>query len=87
MATRSLEIATYGKIEEFDRESDSWEPYIEHLNFYFEVNGITSSDKDWKKHRAILLSSGGKKTYKLVTLWWTHLSNICRRMIHALILL
>ena len=22
-------MATYGKIEEFDRESDSWEPYIE----------------------------------------------------------
>ena len=59
-------MATYGKIEEFDRESDSWEQYIERLNFYFEANGITSSDEDLKKRRAILLSSVGKKTYKLM---------------------
>ena len=33
-------MSTYGKIEEFDRDSDTWELYIERLNFYFEVNQI-----------------------------------------------
>ena len=48
-------------------ESDSWELYIERLNFYFEANGITSSEDDLKIRRAILLSSVGKKTYKLIS--------------------
>ncbi|XP_048590142.1 uncharacterized protein K02A2.6-like [Nematostella vectensis] len=60
-------MATYGKIDEFDRDSDSWEQYIERLNFYFEANGVTTSDDDWKIRRAILLSSVGKKTYKLMS--------------------
>ena len=60
-------MATYGKIDEFDRDSDSWEQYIERLNFYFEANGVTTSDDHLKIRRAILLSSVGKKTYKLMS--------------------
>ena len=33
-------MSTYGKIEEFDRDSDTWELYIERLNFYFEASQI-----------------------------------------------
>ena len=59
-------MATYEKIEQFDRESDSWESYIKHSKFYFEVNGITESEEDLSKCQAIFLSSVGKKTYKLM---------------------
>ena len=42
------------------------ELYVEHLNFHLEANEITSSEDDLKIHRAIL-SSVGKKTYKLMS--------------------
>ena len=61
-----MEISTYGKIEEFDRDSDTWELYIERLNFYFEANQIEGEGDGLKLRRAILLSSVGKKTYKLM---------------------
>ena len=53
-------MATYGKIEDFVREY-SWEPYIERLNFYFEANGITSSDEDLKKTPSNLVKFSGKE--------------------------
>ena len=59
-------MASYGKIEPFDRETDSWELYVERLNFYFEANKIGDEGDDLKRRRAILLSSVGKKTYKLI---------------------
>ena len=49
-------MATYGKIEPFDREIDSWELYVERLNFYFEANEISEEGDDPKRRRAILLS-------------------------------
>ena len=59
-------MATYGKIEEFDRDTDTWELYIERLNFYFEANRISNEDEGLTLHRAILLSSVGRKSYKLM---------------------
>ena len=40
LATRIVDLSTYGKIEGFERDSDTWELYIERLNFYFEANQI-----------------------------------------------
>lgn len=59
-------MSTYGKIEEFDRDCDTWELYIERLNFYFEANQIEGEGDGLKLRRAILLSSVGKKTQKLI---------------------
>ena len=66
LARRIVEMSTYGKIEEFDRDSDTWEPYVERLNFYFEADQIEGEGDGLKLRRAILLSSVGKKTYKLM---------------------
>ena len=59
-------MSTYGKIEEFDRDSDTWELNIERLNFYFEAKQMEGEGDGLKLHCAILLSSVGKKTYKLM---------------------
>ena len=59
-------MSTYGKKGEFDRDCDTWELYIERLNFYFEANQIEGGGDGLKLRRAILLSSVGKKTYKLI---------------------
>ena len=58
--------SAFGKLEEFDRDSDTWELYIEHLNFYFEANKIGGEGDGLKLRRAILLISVGKKTYMLL---------------------
>ena len=63
---RIVDMTTYGKIEEFDRDTDTWELYIERLNFYFEANRISNKGEGLTLHRAILLSSVGRKTYKLM---------------------
>ena len=59
-------MSTHDKLEEFDRDSDPWELCIERLNFYFEANKIGGEGDGLKLRRAILLSSVGKKTYKLM---------------------
>ncbi|XP_068756934.1 uncharacterized protein [Montipora capricornis] len=59
-------MSTYGKLEEFDRDSDTWELYIERLNSYFEANKIGGEGDGLKLRRTILLSSVGNKTYKLM---------------------
>ena len=59
-------MSTFGKLEEFDRDSDTWELYIERLNFYFEAKKIGGEGDGLKLRRSILLSSVGKKTYKLM---------------------
>ena len=59
-------MSTYGKKEEFDRDCDTWKLYIERLNFYFEANQIEGGGDGLKLRRAILLSSVGKKTYKVI---------------------
>ena len=66
LATRIVDMATYGKIEEFDRDTDTLELYIEHLNFYFEANRISNEGEGLTLRRAILLSSVGRKAYKLM---------------------
>ena len=52
-------MSTYDKIVEFDRDSHTWELYIERFNFYFEVNQIEVKSDGLKLRRAILLSSVG----------------------------
>lgn len=47
-------MVTYGKINEFDPESDDWQQYVECLEFYFVANKIT----DAGQKRAIFLSGG-----------------------------
>ena len=59
-------MATYGKIEEFDRDNDTWELYIERLNFYFQANQISNEGEGLTLRRAILLSSVRRQTYKLM---------------------
>ena len=54
-------MSTYGKIEEFARDSDTWELYIERLNFYFESNQIEGEGNGLKLRRAILLTRWERK--------------------------
>ena len=54
-------MALIGKVEEF-QENDNWIEYTERLEHYFTANEIT----DAGKKRAVLLSSCGAKTYKLI---------------------
>ena len=58
-------MALIGKIEEYN-ENDSWIEYAERPEHYFPVNEITYKKK---KKRAVLLSTCGAKTYKLVRTW------------------
>lgn len=51
--------ATYGRIAEFDQETDDWKQYVERLDFYFVANDI----KEDVKKRAIFLSACGSKVY------------------------
>ena len=53
-------MALIGKVEEF-QENDYWREYTERLG-HFTANEIT----DAGKKRAVLLSSCGAKTYKLI---------------------
>ena len=50
-----------GKVEEF-QENDDWIEYTERLDQYFLANEITNNEKK----RAVLLSTCGVKTYKLI---------------------
>ena len=50
-----------GKVEEF-QENDNWIKHMKWLEHYFTANEIT----DNRKKRAVLLSSCGAKTYKLI---------------------
>ena len=54
-------MALIGKVEEF-QENDNWIEYAERLEDYFTANEITDNGKK----RAVLLSSCGAKTYKLI---------------------
>ena len=54
-------MASIGKVEEF-QENDNWIEYAERLEHYFTANEITDNGKK----RAVLLSSCGAKTYKLI---------------------
>ena len=62
MCTTSAIMAVYGHVGEFNRDTDDWKSYIEQMDCFFDANGI---DKDDRK-RAILLSSCGSQTYRLL---------------------
>lgn len=55
-------MTTYGKIHEFDQETDDWQQYVERLEFYFVANKIT----DAGQKRAIFLSACGGKVYAML---------------------
>ncbi|GFN78753.1 low quality protein: uncharacterized protein k02a2.6-like [Plakobranchus ocellatus] len=52
-----------GSVQAFNEADDSWIAYTERLEHFFVANDITSEEKK----KAILLSSVGATTYKLVS--------------------
>ena len=52
----------FGRISNFDPAGDDWLAYTEHLEKYLAAKDITEADRK----RAILLSSVGTTTYKLI---------------------
>ena len=56
----------FGEIGEFDTTQEHWENYHERLEFFFVTNGITSTDVDETKKRAIFLCVIGSKAYAIV---------------------
>jgi len=52
----------HGTITEFSGIAEDWEAYMKQLESYFVVNNITAA----KKKRAVLLSSCGTSTYKII---------------------
>ena len=55
-------MAVYGTLAAFNPREEDWSEYAERLTFYFAANGITSN----AKKRAILLSSVGPTTFRLM---------------------
>ena len=55
-------MATHGSVSAFEQSKEDWTSYVEHLDFYFAANDVTT---DLNK-RAILLSVCGASTYKLI---------------------
>ena len=56
------EMATHGSLGEFDGNQEEWTSYMERMDQYFTANNITNPVKMY----AILLSSCGSSTYKLI---------------------
>lgn len=48
-------MPTYGKLEEFDENKETWTQYTERLGHYFAANDVAEEDRQ----RAILLSVCG----------------------------
>ena len=57
-----MAVFTFGAIGEFDSSVDDWNSYTERLDQYLMANEVVSTEK---KH-AVLLSSVGASTYKLI---------------------
>ena len=58
---------SFGRVEAFNEENETWEHYTERLGHYFQANGIDDENAgDKAKRRAILLSVCGSKIYKLM---------------------
>ena len=53
---------THGSLGIFNPDVEEWRTYIERLEQYCLANGITTAEKK----QAVLLSSCGPKTYKLI---------------------
>lgn len=58
---------SFGRVEAFNEENETWEHYTERLGHYFETNGIGDENAvDKAKRCAILLRECGSKIYKLM---------------------
>ena len=57
-----MAVFTFGAIGEFDSSVDDWNSYTERLEQYLMANEVGSPEKK----RAVLLSSVGASTYKLI---------------------
>ena len=55
-------MAAHGKVEQFHVGQEDWESYKERLQQYFVANSIAEAEKQ----RAILLSTCGQSTYKVI---------------------
>ena len=55
-------MAQHGKLGEFENGKEDWKSYTERLAQYFKANDIT----DASKQRAVLISSCGARTYRLM---------------------
>ena len=55
-------MAVHGTLSAFNPREEDWSEYAERLSFYFTANGITTD----AKKRAILLSSVGPNTFRLM---------------------
>ena len=55
-------MANHGTVGEFQAAQEDWLAYVERLQQYFTANDVDSADKQ----RAILLSSVGASTYRLI---------------------
>ena len=54
--------STYGRLGEYNPESDDWTEHVEQMEHFFAANDIEAEPKK----KAILLSSCGTKTYSLI---------------------
>ena len=59
---RTDAMAVHGTLSAFNPQEEDWSEYAERLSFYFTANGITTD----AKKRAILLSSVGPSTFRLM---------------------
>ena len=57
-----MAVFTFGDIGEFDSSADDWNSYTESLEQYLMANAVGTLEKK----RAVLLSSVGASTYKLI---------------------
>ena len=64
MAQPLAYAASFGKIDEFDPDTDNWDIYCERLDQCFTARNIDENTTDLK--RAIMLSEMGKKAYTLL---------------------
>ena len=57
-----FKMATFGWINEFRKENQSWEECIEQVTYFFSANKITEDDKK----RQVLLTCVGAETFHLM---------------------
>ena len=60
--TLATRMATFGRLSEFDADSEEWQHYEERMGHYFAANKIVHEERK----RAIFLSSMGSRAYTLL---------------------
>ena len=55
-------MATFGRINEFRKENQSWEEYMEQVTYFFSANKITGDDKK----RQVFLTCVGTESFHLM---------------------